>query len=79
MIQIIVISDALKWQRVREIQDGLLARVDYIKTSDTLTDTEREDGLVYIQSLKDVPQNFENPDDVVFPVPPEYIRTRLKL
>lgn len=79
MMEIMVISEALKWQRVREIRDDLLARVDYIKTSDTLTDAEREDGLIYIQALKDVPQNFANPDDVVFPAPPEYIRTRLKL
>lgn len=66
-------NDDDKWKIKIKKRNKLLAVVDFVYYSDTLTNTEREAGLIYIQSLKDIPQDFINPDDVIFPTPPTYL------
>lgn len=68
-----------KWFIVKRIRNKLLLNVGWVKTSDTLTDIEREAGLNYIQLLKDIPQDFVNPDDVVFPIPPDFLQDWVNL
>lgn len=64
------ISENEKWETIKKYRNKLLLNVSWVSISDTLTNSEREDGLDYIQKLKDIPQDFENADDVIFPDPP---------
>jgi len=68
-----------KWMIVKRIRNKLLLNVGWVTTSSTLTDNERDAGLDYIQALKDIPQDFINPDDVVFPTPPEFLEEWVNL
>lgn len=68
-----------KWYLIKEKRNKLLAAVGFVYYSNTLTNIEHEAGLVYIQALKDIPQDFENPDDVVFPTPPAYLEEWVNL
>jgi len=64
---------------IRKVRNELLVKVEFVKTSDTLTEAEREAGLDYIQALKDIPQDFETPESVVFPMPPAYLEEWVNL
>lgn len=68
-----------KWINITRLRNKILSAVGFVYYSDTLTNAEREAGLVYIQSLKDIPQDFINPDDVVFPTPPAYLEDWVQL
>lgn len=53
---------------IRKERDALLAGSDWTQMSDApLTDVERAAWAVYRQALRDVPQQFVDPDDVVWP------------
>lgn len=64
---------------IRKVRNELLVKVEFVKTSDTLTEVEREAGLNYIQALKNIPQDFETPESVVFPMPPAYLEEWVNL
>jgi hypothetical protein len=68
-----------KWQIIKATRNKILLNVGWVLTSNTLTDIEREAGLDYIQALKDIPQDFVNPDDVVFPTPPVFLENWVNL
>ena len=61
----------LTWEQVRDQRDTLLARCDYTQLADAaLTLDERTAWAEYRQALRDLPQAFDNPEDVIFPSPP---------
>ena len=56
------------WDSVRAERDDLLAASDWTQVADA--PVESAAWALYRQSLRDVPQDFDTPDDVVWPTPP---------
>lgn len=65
------VRDALAWDAVRDERDRLLAACDWTQIPDApLSVAEKQSWAVYRQALRDIPQNFESPGDVVWPEQP---------
>ena len=62
------VLDALAWDRVRAERDRLLAACDWTQVADAPVDSSA--WAVYRQALRDVPQDYATPDEVVWPTPP---------
>ena len=60
------------WRKIREERNQLLKDSDYIMFPDITTSAEKkQEWTTYRQSLRDIPQTFSNPDDVIYPDKPE--------
>lgn len=59
----------LSWNDIRARREGELARTDYTQMADWPGD--KEVWALYRQELRDIPQNFSDPNEVVWPTPPE--------
>ena len=58
------------WSQVRSQRDEMLQQSDLFVLIDKwelLTEERKQEIRVYRQALRDVPQNFETPEDVVWP------------
>ncbi|MBV5347845.1 phage tail assembly chaperone [bacterium] len=65
------IPDANKWRLIQQYRNELLSRCDWTQMPDVvLTFTEKQLWQDYRQALRDIPQAFTSPDDVVFPSVP---------
>ena len=62
------VRDALAWDRVRAERDRLLAASDWTQVADAPVDAAA--WAAYRQALRDVPQDYTTPEDVVWPIPP---------
>ena len=62
------VREARAWNRVRAERDRLLAACDWTQVADAPVDAAA--WAVYRQALRDVPQDFATPDDVVWPEQP---------
>lgn len=61
------VPPAPTWVDIRSKRDRLLAETDWQAGTDvTMTDAQK----AYRQALRDVPQTFANPEDVVWPTKP---------
>lgn len=59
------------WDDVRAERNELLVNSDWTQNADApLSDEDRSRWAVYRQSLRDVPQSSDSPDDVVWPAKP---------
>ena len=58
---------AITWADIRSKRDGLLAATDWWAVSDRAISASE---AAYRQALRDVPQNFASPADVVWPTKP---------
>lgn len=61
-------ADALTadaWRQVRVRRDEILSASDWTQVADAPVDQEA--WAVYRQTLRDIPQDFANPEDVVWP------------
>lgn len=58
----------LAWVPVRRKRDRLLAACDWTQVADAPVDAAA--WAAYRQALRDVPQNFASPDEVVWPTAP---------
>jgi len=59
------------WDDIRKERDALLAKCDWTQLADAaLTIEEKAAWSDYRQALRDIPQTFENPEDVIFPSVP---------
>jgi hypothetical protein len=59
------------WDTVRRQRDGLLMMSDWTQLADAPLDaTAKQNWVNYRQSLRDLPQTFANPDDVIWPEAP---------
>jgi hypothetical protein len=59
------------WKAVRAERDRLLAACDWTQVADApLTAAEKTAWAEYRQALRDVPQDFDSPDDVIWPEVP---------
>ena len=56
------------WVDIRRERDALLAASDWTQVADAPVDAAA--WAVYRQALRDIPQDFASPDDVVWPVAP---------
>ena len=60
------------WVKVRKERNQLLKDSDYIMVSDApVNETQKQEWTTYRQSLRDIPQTFSNPDEVVYPTKPK--------
>lgn len=67
----IELPDANKWNLIRAHRDEILAKCDWTQMPDVpLSDGEKELWRLYRQELRNLPQAFTNPEDVIFPEPP---------
>lgn len=75
------ISNENKWEIIRNYRDSLIQSCSWIierhnqeremialgiRENTTVTDDRIIECLLYIQSLRDLPQNTKNPDEVIF-------------
>ncbi|RFA31494.1 hypothetical protein CAI21_01490 [Alkalilimnicola ehrlichii] len=56
------------WGRVREERNALITETDWMIFPDSpLSDSERDEVKIYRQALRDIPQHFSAPLEVVWP------------
>ncbi len=61
----------MKWSEIRKERDALIAETDWTQTGDTPISTEKKaEFAAYRQLLRDIPQTYSNPDDVIWPEKP---------
>jgi hypothetical protein len=61
-----------KWRLVRQHRDELLTRSDWTQIPDVvLSEEKKAEWIAYRQALRDIPENYTNPDEVIFPDEPE--------
>ena len=64
----IQVSDEIKWNFIRLYRNELLTRSDWTQLGDTPFTAEQKDAwTAYRQTLRDLPQDYGNPNDVNFP------------
>lgn len=60
-----------KWNNIRSNRNALLVQSDWCVLPDTPLSPELLQAMKeYRQKLRDITKDFENPDDVVFPINP---------
>jgi len=65
------VRDARAWDAVRAERDRLLGASDWTQVADApLSSADKQAWQDYRQTLRDVPQDFDTPDDVVWPETP---------
>lgn len=57
------------WKSVRDRRNQLLDNSDYTQITDFPGDSQA--WSVYRQTLRDIPQKYQNPEDVVWPAKPK--------
>jgi hypothetical protein len=60
----------LTWDQIRSQRNYLLSQTDWIFAPD-VTLKNKEAWLTYRQALRDIPQTFSTPEEVVWPTKPE--------
>ena len=60
------------WRKIRNQRNQLLKDSDYIMFPDiTITAEKKEEWETYRQALRDIPQDYDSPDEVVYPTKPK--------
>ena len=60
------------WRKIRKERNQLLKDSDYIMFPDiTISAEKKEEWETYRQALRDIPQDYDSPDEVVYPDKPE--------
>ncbi len=62
-------QDDFDWQDIRRERDSLLSGSDHILMPDYPME-DKSDWEAYRQELRDIPQDFDDPDDVEYPEEP---------
>lgn len=66
------LTERSKWTLIRQKRNQLLAECDWTQLSDApLDEKRREAWRQYRRALRDIPQQFERADDVMWPSKPE--------
>ena len=63
------LTTELKWQSIRGLRNRFLSESDWTQLPDSTSN--KSAWLIYRNELRNIPQNFSIPEDVVFPVKPE--------
>ena len=62
----------MMWKKIRKERNQLLKESDYLILADAPVDeTQKQEWTTYRQALRDIPQDYDSPDEVVFPDKPE--------
>jgi hypothetical protein len=62
----------LSWSNIQEARNYLLKQCDWTQLVDVpLSDEDKEKWSTYRQALRDITKNFTNPDQVIWPTPPD--------
>ena len=64
------VPPAPTWEEIRAQRDVLLKDSDWSVASDATPKPSKEAWLTYRQALRDIPQTFSKPEEVVFPDKP---------
>ena len=59
------------WETIKNMRNELLAKSDWTAIPDANPKPSKEAWLTYRQALRDLPQNFSEPSEVVWPTKPE--------
>lgn len=60
-----------KWASLRSERDNLLKDSDWVLVSDSpLSDDQKQVWIKYRSELRDLPQNYDDPVDIIWPVKP---------
>jgi hypothetical protein len=63
--------DKEKWSLIRMYRAGLLTQTDWTQLGDAPFTAEQKDAwTAYRQALRDIPQDYGNPDAAMFPEMP---------
>ena len=65
-----LIPYVVSWNEIRSKRDALLTASDWSVASDATPKPSKEAWLAYRQALRDLPQTFFTPEEVVFPNKP---------
>ena len=61
-----------RWKIIRAERDKLLKESDYLILADAPVDeTQKQEWTTYRQALRDIPQDYDSPDEVVYPTKPK--------
>ena len=64
-------TDEQKWELIRRTRNRLLLETDWAVLEDIpFTDEEKIEIKAYRQDLRDIPQDFNDPDEVDYPTKP---------
>lgn len=67
-------ADDRLWVEIRAERDQKLRGSDWTHISDTpLTVAKKEEWAIYRQSLRDISKDVPDPNDVIWPVEPEFV------
>ena len=65
------LSDEVKWQNIKQQRGQLLSESDWTQLNDSPLDSAKKSlWKTYRQKLRDLTEDFQNPDDIVWPVVP---------
>ncbi len=68
------VPDVEKWVAIRNTRDYMIKSTDYFAMPDyPITSEQRNELTIYRQALRDLPQTYASPDDVVWPTAPDFI------
>jgi len=66
------IEAKMMWEKIRKERNQLLGESDYMILADAPVDeTQKQEWTTYRQALRDIPQDYDSPDEVVYPDKPE--------
>ncbi|PSU88451.1 hypothetical protein C0W35_20590 [Photobacterium kishitanii] len=61
----------MNWAAIRSRRDNLILETDFTQIADSpLTVEKKAEFTAYRQALRDLPQTYDNPDDIVWPTKP---------
>ncbi|MCD9498582.1 tail fiber assembly protein [Photobacterium carnosum] len=61
----------MNWAATRSRRDNLILETDFMQVSDSpLTSEKKAEFTAYRQALRDIPQTYDNPDDIAWPTKP---------
>lgn len=62
----------LSWSNIQEARNYLLKQCDWTQLSDVVMSEEKKQKWTnYRQQLRDITTNFTNPEQVIWPIPPD--------
>lgn len=71
-VKIIIKSNENKWFEIRNKRNTLLRECDWTQMPDSpLNNEKKTEWLTYRNNLRNLPQTFSNPDEVIWPNVPE--------
>lgn len=68
--EITLIEKIISWDEIRGVRTMFLVESDYTQLPD-FPEAKKQEWATYRQLLRDIPQTYSNPQDVIWPTKPE--------